>query len=534
MSTIGQNQSRLVRTGRVRIVVLLLLAVLVIVAVAWGFGSNGGGAASTDGAKDSLTRQLAGPSWVTVERRSFDLTVVASGELQARNQVELKSMVDGTTTIVEVVPEGSAVKKGDVLIRLADDQIREKVEQEILNVEQARADQIAAEQDLAIQQSEASNEEKAGDLKLGMARLDLEKWLKGDDVQKQRELRLAQEKATRSIERAKENLESSEQLYKENFISRSEWEDDKLALKEAEAAIETAKLNIEVYEKYTRPKELKKVQSDVDQAVAQLERTRRQNESKLAQAKARLQGRISQLRIREDRLKAMKDQLEKTVITAPQDGLVVYASTVGPRWARRGDPIAQGRQVRFNESLIILPDTSQMVARLKVHEAMVSRIRVGQKVTITIDAKPDKPLEGSVLEIGVMAEEGDWMNPDLRQYTVKVELPTQNGDGQAEELKPAMRCTGHVLIGNVENALAVPIQAVVTEGQDRFCYVRAPGDRVRRQLVTIGRSNESYVEIESGLDVGDQILIRRPRAGEVISEPAPAAKVPEPTPQPPQ
>jgi HlyD family secretion protein len=102
------------------------------------------------------------------------------------------------------------------------------------------------------------------------------------------------------------------------------------------------------------------------------------------------------------------------------------------------------------------------------------------------------------------------MNPDLREYAVRVELP----EDAAGKLKPAMRATGEVTIGRVENTLAVPVQAVFTEGEDRFCYVPTMGGHVKKIPVSIGRANESFAEVTKGLSEGDRVLLRRPRPGE--------------------
>jgi HlyD family secretion protein len=495
--------------GRVLARLLLLVVIVAVAAGAWGVSRmNGSDASDAPAAADAAP---ASPDWYDVERRSFDLTVAASGELEAKRKVEVKCEVEGQTTIVEVIPEGSAVAEGDVLVKLADDKITEKIVTEQLQVEQATADLIAAQQELAIAQSDAENELKEGQLKVELAELDLEKWRNGTDPQKQRELQLALERATRELKRAKEDLVLSRELEAEKFISTAELEDDELEVIEADAALLTANLAIEVYEQYTRPKELKQVESDLEQAHAALERTRRRNESKLAQAEAKLKGKQRTLQLREDRLAEYEEQLAKTVITAPQDGLVVYASSIGPAWRRRGDPIAQGRQVQFNESIIVLPDTRDMVAKLKVHEAMVAQVKVGMPVNITIDARPDEPMTGQVDSIGVMAEDGGWLNPNLREYDVTASLPTQIGD----ELKPAMRCTGVIQLGRVEDALAVPMQAVHAEGKEHYCFVRDRAGRAERRTVTIGRAGETFVEITEGLEAGDRVLLRNPRPQEL-------------------
>lgn len=453
-------------------------------------------------AAGGLTAQSLATHRVT--KGSFDMVVIANGEIAAKQQVEIKCEVDGQTTILDVVPEGTIVKKGDVLIHLADDDIRDKIEQESLSVEQARADKLTAEQEHAIQINEADSELKAAELKLELAKLDLQKWTRGDDPKKTRELNVAVQKATRNLQRAKEELEASEQLYKEDFISQSELEDDRLDVIEAESALKTALLDVEVYKEYTRPKEQKKVQSDVDEAVAALDRTKRRNESKLAQSQAKLQGKIRTLTLREERLEKLKEQLDFCEVKAPQNGMVIYATTVGG-WRRRSDPIVQGKQVRKNEALIVLPDTTQMVASVKVHEALVGQLKLEQKAMVTIDATPGDPIEGKVSEIGVMASDGGWMNPDLREYTVKIDLPPTLG----ADLKPAMRCSSRIITGRVENVTFVPIQCVVTLGRNSYVYVRE-GDKSIRRKVTLGKSNESIVAITEGIEEGENVMMVPP------------------------
>lgn len=502
---------------------ILLPAVLLVLLLIWVTRRSSTGSATTDSVStpapsaDLLTEGFA------VDRLSFDLTVLANGEMTARDQVEVKCLVEGQTTIIELIEEGKAVNAGDVLVRLADDQIRQRIEEQQLNVARVESEKVAAEQNVYIQNNEADSNRKAGEVKLALAELDLAKWRNGDDPQKRRDQKLALEKARVNVERTRRDLELSEQLFKEKFISQSEFEDDQIKAKEAENALESAKLDVEIYEKYTYPKELRRTQSDVDQARAELDRTTRRDESEVARAVAELRAKTGSLKILTERLEQLRTQLENTVIRAPKDGLVVYFTSVGAG-RRRGDPIAAGKQVRYNEAIILLPDTRHMVAALRVHEAMLPQIKPGQKVNVTIDARPGDPVEGNVAAIAVMAEDGGWVNPDLREYTVRVELPDEL-DGS---LKPGMRCSGRINLGRVENAIAVPIQAVFTEGKQRVVYVIGPSGRntLSRQVVQIGRASETQVEIIEGLSEGQRVLLRRPRPGEVVETPVDSASPP--------
>jgi HlyD family secretion protein len=512
---LGSPGLRRRRWGGALPIVIIVLVVMMVVAVAWGVSrlNNGKDApAAADAAKSGDT---GSPDWFTVQRTSFDRAVLATGELESAQKTEVKCEVEGTTTIIELVDEGTTVKKGDPLVKLADDELKGKIEEETLAMEQAKAAKIAADQAMAIAQSEAKSLQDAAELKVALADLDLAKWKNGTDPQMKQTLDLALEKATREKARAERDLDLSIDLEKQKFISKNELEDSNIKVLETTAALAKATLDIDVYNNYTRPKEMRQANSDLSQAKAELDRTIRTNVSNLAKAKADQEAKDRSLKIREDRLTKLTDQLAKTSITAPCDGLVVYATSVGSR-SRRYDssPIAEGSTIRYNETIILLPDTSKMVASLRVHESMVRSVEKGQKGTITVDARRGAPIVGKVSDKSVLAVDAGWSNPDLREYTVRVELPTDLD----KSLKPGMRCSGEIFIGRVEDVLAVPVQAVFTEGRNRFCYVSAGPGKVRKQPIEVGRSSETLAEVVKGLSESERVLLRLPRPGEVAGE----------------
>jgi hypothetical protein len=81
-----------------------------------------------------------------------------------------------------------------------------------------------------------------------------------------------------------------------------------------------------------------------------------------------------------------------------------------------------------------------------------------------------------------------------------------------------MRADATITLGRVDNALAVPIQAVFSEGMVRFVYVPR-GSKFVRVPVQIGRRSELYAEVTAGIESGTSVLIREPSPAEVISEP---------------
>lgn len=463
--------------------------------------------------------------WIKVEVRSFPLTVRCKGELSAANQVEIKNEVEGRTTITEIIDEGAEVRgprmhmtsrgreviPGTLLLTLAADEIEEKILQAQENVLRARADYVAADEALAIKKNETETTEKQAKVKVDLARLDLEKWEKGTDPQEQRTLELAVETAKRNLTIAERDVEYSKQLYEEKFIALDELERDEIALIEAKNALATAELNVKIYDEFTRPKDRQKLMTDLEQAEAELDRTIRKNRSELTRLASDLEIKTRTLALREQRLTELLEQRRNTRVYAPADGSVVYATSVGPRW-RRSDPLRKGREVRFNESLILLPDTSQMIAELKVHEQMIRRVEVGQKVNVKLNALADEVFEGKVIFKSLNAEDGGWWNQNLREYVIRVSLPA-NIDAS---LQPGMQCQGEVETGYVDSVLSLPVQVVYAEGSKHYVFRQGKDGRPEQHLVEIGRASETLVEVISGLDEGDEVLRRAPKPGEAI------------------
>lgn len=449
--------------------------------------------------------------------QSFDIATTASGELQAKNQIEIRSLLESQSTITEVVAEGTLVKKGDLLVRLKSDNIQTQIDEEILRVESARAELVAAENSYEIQVSENESKTSAAKLKLDLAVLTLEQWTKGD-VEKQRQLLdLAIEKGDRDLIRRREKFERSEELYGQGFLSKNERDTDEIDKIEAEAAVKKAALEREIYWSFTHPKDQRSKQSDVDQAQAELERVQRQNDIQLTSKDADRLNKRRQKTVREQRLAKLEQQLAACEITAPSDGLVVFATSIERnRWGGGGEgPLQIGREVYPNMLLIVLPDTSAMVASVRVHESLAGRIRPGQRATVTIDALGGNLLTGAVASIGVMAETGGMRDPNLREYAVRVMLDPST---VIAELKPAMRCDATITMGRVENALAVPLQAIFTDGAVRHVY--APrGTKYVKVPVSVGRRSDTLAEVSAGLTEGTRVLLREPSAGEVLNIP---------------
>ncbi|MCC6320689.1 MAG: HlyD family efflux transporter periplasmic adaptor subunit [Phycisphaerales bacterium] len=452
-----------------------------------------------------------------VVKGDFEITTTASGDLRARNQVEIRSEMEQETTILEIVPEGSVVKKGSVLVRLNAESTQTRLNEEELSLETSRADLVAANEGYLIQESENDSSRRAAELKLALAELSLDQWRLGEVKSKEQELQHGYDTSEKDVVRLTDKVAKSRELKEAGFYSVDQLKQDELELDRAVAAFDKAKLSKEIYWQYEHPKALRQKTSDVEEARAEVDRVKRQNASRLVSKEAERKNKERALSIRQEKFDNLKKQLEAATIVAPSDGLVVYASSIDSgRWGDESGPLQVGSKVFPQQGLIVLPDTSEMMAYVKVHESLAGRVRKGMPCAVKIDAAGDARFTGRVDSVGVLAEQTSrWMDPTLREYTVKIALDTPSGE--STQLRPSMRCEAEVTLGKVSDVLTVPIQAVHSEGLLRYVHVPTGSGLFARRPVMVGQRSDRFAEIKVGLQSGERVLLRKPDAGELVN-----------------
>ncbi|HBS28415.1 MAG TPA: hypothetical protein DEB06_02955 [Phycisphaerales bacterium] len=454
---------------------------------------------------------------------SFEITATGNGDLRARKQTVLRSELEQNAAIVEVVEEGSRVSKGDVLVRLNADEIQTKLDDELLQLESAKSELVGAENAYQIQVSDNESALRQALLKVELNELELRKWQEGEVKEQRTKLQLDAERAEREESRLKAKLERSRELFTREFLSKDELDRDELAYVEAASALQTTQLAQRVYEEFTYERDLKQKTSDVEESNAELERVQRRNESELASKDAARTNRRRQFELREERVAKMRKQIEAAVIKAPTDGLVVYATSLNQNmWNNENGTLEVGTEIRPNQEIIVLPDTTEMMAVVRIPEALMGRVRPGQNAVVTIDAALGKKYSGTVETIGVMAQSGGWRDPNVREYEVRIGLDM---GAEAHGLKPSMRCEARLTLNTVEQALAVPIQAVFNEGRRQFVYT-AQDAKYHQKPVRIGRRSDLYAEIVEGIAEGDRVLLRQPPTAQIVKAEEPKQGAP--------
>jgi HlyD family secretion protein len=441
-----------------------------------------------------------------VKRGDLTISVIESGTIKAREQTIIKNEVEGRTSIISIIPEGTRVKKGDLLVELDGSTLADqKIDQEI-SVQNAEAAYVSAKENLAVVENQAKSDVDLAKLTLEFAKQDLEKYLKGEYPyaldKAEADIKLAEEE----LARAQETLKWSKQLYNEKYISQTELKADEIAEKKNTLNAELARKSKDLLTEYTYKRELAKLQSDVNQAQMALERTERKANASIIQAQAELKAKESEFERQKDKLAKVEDQIKKTKIYAPADGLVIYATSAkNTGWRSSAEPLDVGREVQEREELIYLPTGNSSDAEIMVHESHLKKIAIGMPTIVTVDALAGKIYYGTVQQIAPLPDARSmWMNPDLKVYPTKVAI-----DGNDPMLRTGMSCQAEIIIQQLKEAVYVPLQAVIRVGAEPTVYVKT-GNSFQPRKVKVGLDNNKVIHIIEGLKEGETILLNPP------------------------
>jgi HlyD family secretion protein len=302
-------------------------------------------------------------------------------------------------------------------------------------------------------------------------------------------------------------LEWSEKLFKEKFISQTELERDQLAAEKADLDLKLAESDLKLLENFTHKRDLAQRESDVKQAQMALERTERKAIADVIQAQVDLRAKESEFKRQEDKLRKLGEQIEKTKIYAPADGLVIYATSARGSWRGNDEPLDEGQQIRERQELIYLPTALSMKAEIKVHEASMKKVELGLRAIVKVDALPDKVFTGSVEKIAPLPDpQMVWLNPDLKVYNTEIYI-----DDEDEDMLTGMSCQAEIIVEEYENATYIPLQSIVRISGKPTVYV-LKGNEVKPREIEIGLDNNRMVRVISGLVPGEQVLVAPPLA----------------------
>jgi len=294
--------------------------------------------------------------------------------------------------------------------------------------------------------------------------------------------RLELEAAMVIVEDAKLDSNLSLSNYRDLITnSRSDLEERKIVLAES------------VYES---PSVIKRAEMDVAKAERKLEQDIKGLAMRQRQVNSQMERRNIDFRLKEKRVNDLLQVYDALIIKAPKPGMVIYARD------RFGIKIQVGSVLTpWSPIIATLPDMTKMISETYINEIDIAKIKVGQKVKLTIDAFPDKELNGEVISVANIGQ--PMPKSDSKVFSVNIRV-----FGSDPDLKPAMTTGNLIQTGIYSNKLYVPTESVFETDSTKFVY-RKTG-KIVRQIVDLGEENEDYVIVNKGVAEGEVLLLNEP------------------------
>jgi HlyD family secretion protein len=408
-----------------------------------------------------------------VRRADLFPTRTASGRVESAKRTVIECQLEriaigvrsrrldagGASILLKVIPEGSLVKRGDVLAVLDSSDYEELLRVQRIAVERAKANHRQAELDCEI------------------AQLALREFCEGTMHETMEDFRRRITLAHSDLERAADRLNWSRRMKEKGYIAAGVVSSEANRVAQSEFIVKLEESACELFRKYTAPKMIRELEGAVKGAEVNLEYQDLRRNRHLS------------------RLAMLEKQVKLCTIRAPHDGFVIYAND-----SRRGIYVEEGVPVRQRQTLFYLPDLDDMEVVAMLHESVVDEVRPGMRTKIKVESLPNHPIEGYVTSVAPLATQ-DWRS-DVRYFEGIVKL-----ENFPRGLRPGMTAEIEIAMPRRENVLAVPSEAVGHDSGHDVCFV-VREDILERRPVKLGQVTREMTEVTEGLEEGEQIVLQ--------------------------
>lgn len=444
-------------------VVKVGLALVVVV------GAAAGVLVGVPGARKSLRSMFASTQTdiitVRVKPANLPVTVNERGTLESASNQDVFSKVEGSTTIISIVPEGTRVEKGQLVCELDSSLLSDQ----LLN------------QEIATRGAEAAY--MNAKLTREVAEIAVTEYTEGIYLQDKQategEIALAEAELSRAVDR----LEWSNRMLIKGYQSKAQNLSDKSALQNAKIKLEQAQTKMSVLEKFTHDKTVKELKSEVEKARS--DELAKEQTWQLEQTKE----------------KKLRTQIANCKLLAPGDGIVVYANDPNRFGGSATPQIEEGAPVRERQKIFSLPDISKMRVNTKVHESMIDRLARGLRARIRVESFADEILPGEVESVAPLPDPNSFFSSDVKVYTTLVTI-----EKGLPGLRPGMTANVEILITELDDVLAVPVQCILQYSGKDHLAIQTENGFIWRD-VKLGISNDKHVEIKDGLKSGEVVAL---------------------------
>jgi len=313
-----------------------------------------------------------------------------------------------------------------------------------------------------------------------------------------KDLRAQVQQAEQNLKAAQANLANIK-----NGARPQEIEQINQAVEQAKIQLDIAQTNFDRMQELYRAEAISKQQ--YDQALAQLQLAEAAYKSALEKQSLVVEGASedtiraaeAQVGLAQANLAMAEAKLADTIITSPISGRIGSINIDAGEFVMQGNPVIQ------------LIDDQKMIIKLDVSEKIISNLQLKDQVEVDIPAITANKLTGEISKINLVAD------PKSKLYPIEVTIANNEG-----KIKSGMSANVLFNLEKKENIIAIPIDATFEEYGEYFVYKVVDGKAVKTK-VTIGINDGKFLEITSGLNLNDLLIISgqdQVHNGDLVSE----------------
>jgi hypothetical protein len=267
---------------------------------------------------------------------------------------------------------------------------------------------------------------------------------------------------------------------------------------------------------YESPSVKRQAELDYEKALRAQEQAKVDYKTKVEQAQAKMREVGADKDRHANLLNIIQGVMQGLSIYAPSPGMVIYVREWNGKKKTANSSVSP-----WDPVVATLPDLSVMESMTYVNEIDVRKLRVGQPVSVTLDADPSKLLTGIVKQVANVGEQRP--NSDAKVFEVLIDIAKPD-----TTLRPGMTTGNEVETEALTSVLYIPLDALLVENGVPIVFKRS-GSRVVKQEVATGAMNYDEVVILKGLDEGETVLLTPPMDRETLElQRLPGSQVPPP------
>lgn len=449
------------------------------------------------------------PETITLKQTPFYLvdTLEARVESKSETSVKVDAKKWAQFKVAEVVPQGTIVQPGDRLITFENNELTSRLQEAKYELDLARMDLDAAEAEIEFMSKTYPIDEQLMKRAWEYAQEDAKYYIETQRPMAESQAKRQLENSEYQVENAQEELDQLRKMYKADHLTE---ESEQIVLKRAERALEQSQFYLDM----TKINTARQLEVDIPRVAKERENALERGQLEFEKKSIELPRMVRKKQLEYAKLKFAFEKKERDYaeliadaefmqLTAPVAGTVYHGHARRGAWRKGATPVNRlidsGDMIAVGLPVITVVDTKNMQLRCDFDQRQRSNLKVGTKVMVAFDDRPEERIEGAIVEIGQFPL-------DDGKFDGLIQLPSF-----PVGIVPGLTCKVKVVTYKNDQAILVPKASVFSDdgGLSQYVYILDGENPLKRPVVAL-REQGDQVEVTQGLAAGDKILKKKP------------------------